>query len=388
MYDTLPLPIDNTVVIVAISMKASKRSKSGCWTCRLRRKKCSEGGPPCQNCSTMGIHCHGYGPRPAWKDRGEREQDEARKLKLQMPRRARSYSIASTIYGTAEQGDLYPNVDGNEPVEDVSWPPSLTDSDIFSGGDTTTDAWSPSFAEDFVSTPQHDVFPDLSTFIETSDPLDSPFSSISSGTCSVSPPTAISWPTSSTGFGDVTSLLEDPQSFRLFPTSEGSMPEVADTTVSVSNPINPSHPLAFFRLVSDAGEQFPKVERELELLMRFITETCGCQSKKQNVWNDMARMSWLLLLLTRSPTFYHASISMSAYERYMHLSSDGDTRSSAMRDYQEHRAQALSQFHGTLEGHMPLPSSSSGRLHLSSPAEKIICGLHLAKLEVRLASIH
>ena len=64
-------------------MATRQRSKSGCWTCRLRRKKCSEGGMPCNNCASRGVYCHGYGPKPAWKDRGAREQEEARRLRFQ-----------------------------------------------------------------------------------------------------------------------------------------------------------------------------------------------------------------------------------------------------------------------------------------------------------------
>nr|A0A8J9RZ21.1 RecName: Full=Transcription factor phomR; AltName: Full=Phomopsin biosynthesis cluster protein R [Diaporthe leptostromiformis]BDA39143.1 transcriptional regulator [Diaporthe leptostromiformis] len=79
---------------------AAKRTKSGCWTCRLRRKKCNEGGPPCDNCEARGIHCHGYGPRPQWKDRGALEREEARKLQYQSGR-GRSYSRSSSTAAAA-----------------------------------------------------------------------------------------------------------------------------------------------------------------------------------------------------------------------------------------------------------------------------------------------
>ncbi|KAH7316944.1 fungal-specific transcription factor domain-containing protein [Stachybotrys elegans] len=35
---------------------SASRTKSGCWTCRIRRK----------NCASRALHCHGYGERPAW----------------------------------------------------------------------------------------------------------------------------------------------------------------------------------------------------------------------------------------------------------------------------------------------------------------------------------
>lgn len=63
-------------------MSAAQRRKTGCWTCRLRRKKCNEDGQPCSNCDARGVFCHGYGPKPSWKDRGERERGEAQRLQL------------------------------------------------------------------------------------------------------------------------------------------------------------------------------------------------------------------------------------------------------------------------------------------------------------------
>jgi hypothetical protein len=55
-------------------MSGPLRSKQGCWTCRLRKKKCNEGRPLCSICTSLSITCYGYGPRPDWMDGGERER--------------------------------------------------------------------------------------------------------------------------------------------------------------------------------------------------------------------------------------------------------------------------------------------------------------------------
>ncbi|KAK6836179.1 hypothetical protein PG987_006674 [Apiospora arundinis] len=47
-------------------MSGSLRSKQGCWTCRLRKKKCDEGRPQCSTCEALSIMCYGYGPKPEW----------------------------------------------------------------------------------------------------------------------------------------------------------------------------------------------------------------------------------------------------------------------------------------------------------------------------------
>ncbi|KAG6037314.1 hypothetical protein E4U41_005186 [Claviceps citrina] len=41
-----------------------RRSRTGCYTCRLRRKKCDEGEPMCTACRHLGLQCE-Y-KRPAW----------------------------------------------------------------------------------------------------------------------------------------------------------------------------------------------------------------------------------------------------------------------------------------------------------------------------------
>lgn len=45
---------------------AGTRSRTGCWTCRARRKKCDEKRPGCTPCATKGVPCGGYGARLKW----------------------------------------------------------------------------------------------------------------------------------------------------------------------------------------------------------------------------------------------------------------------------------------------------------------------------------
>ncbi|KAJ7364325.1 fungal-specific transcription factor domain-containing protein [Mycena albidolilacea] len=49
--------------------RSASASKGGCWTCRLRRKKCDENreGNSCHTCIRLTIQCLGWGPkRPEW----------------------------------------------------------------------------------------------------------------------------------------------------------------------------------------------------------------------------------------------------------------------------------------------------------------------------------
>jgi C6 transcription factor Pro1 len=62
-------------------MSDTLRSKGGCWTCRVRRKKCDEVNPACLMCASLHLPCYGYGPKPAWMDRGVKEREVAKILR-------------------------------------------------------------------------------------------------------------------------------------------------------------------------------------------------------------------------------------------------------------------------------------------------------------------
>ncbi|RFU30910.1 hypothetical protein B7463_g5417, partial [Scytalidium lignicola] len=57
------------------------RSPTGCWTCKLRKKKCDETKPTCSVCTSLGIDCGGYGTRPDWMDGGIKEKIMANKVR-------------------------------------------------------------------------------------------------------------------------------------------------------------------------------------------------------------------------------------------------------------------------------------------------------------------
>ncbi|OTA97721.1 hypothetical protein M434DRAFT_18893 [Hypoxylon sp. CO27-5] len=59
-------------------------SFNGCWTCRLRRKKCDENRPTCGACSALHITCHFGQNKPEWMDGGERQEEMTRQLKREV----------------------------------------------------------------------------------------------------------------------------------------------------------------------------------------------------------------------------------------------------------------------------------------------------------------
>ncbi|KAH7156433.1 fungal-specific transcription factor domain-containing protein [Dactylonectria macrodidyma] len=69
-------------------MSAKVRSNAGCWTCRLRRKKCDEKRPICEGCSVLEITCHNDETKPDWMDGGPKQKAMAERIKAQVKKQA------------------------------------------------------------------------------------------------------------------------------------------------------------------------------------------------------------------------------------------------------------------------------------------------------------
>ncbi|PHH64472.1 hypothetical protein CDD81_4547 [Ophiocordyceps australis] len=88
--------------LVPFSAKVTKgRSKTGCITCRKRKKKCDEAKPRCMNCEKNAVVCEGYHEKQIWKSGRERAEEE--RLKRE----------------TVPVATLPPLINGVETVEDM-----------------------------------------------------------------------------------------------------------------------------------------------------------------------------------------------------------------------------------------------------------------------------
>ncbi|KAL4905346.1 hypothetical protein BDW74DRAFT_184948 [Aspergillus multicolor] len=82
--------------------KSYKRSRSGCYTCRLRRKKCDETHPHCEACSSLGVSCEYQ--KPSWwistqartlqKDRIKQKVRETKVLQKEVALQARELPVS------------------------------------------------------------------------------------------------------------------------------------------------------------------------------------------------------------------------------------------------------------------------------------------------------
>ncbi|EED20279.1 C6 transcription factor OefC [Talaromyces stipitatus ATCC 10500] len=74
-----PLPVPGG------QMKVAKgRSKTGCITCRRRKKKCDETKPACLNCQKNAVVCEGYPPKEIWKSGKQKMADAVRRTSISL----------------------------------------------------------------------------------------------------------------------------------------------------------------------------------------------------------------------------------------------------------------------------------------------------------------
>ncbi|KAF4978145.1 hypothetical protein FZEAL_5443 [Fusarium zealandicum] len=82
------------------------RGRRGCWTCRIRHRKCDESVPECNECSTRYITCHGYDLQaPGWIADERLLREELQRIKVAVKknfRRIKTIQNRSLARATAE----------------------------------------------------------------------------------------------------------------------------------------------------------------------------------------------------------------------------------------------------------------------------------------------
>lgn len=69
-------------------MASNRKRSNGCWTCRIRRKRCDEVQPACRTCKSLHIDCVYSERRPDWMDGGEKRKERMAIIKMQVKENA------------------------------------------------------------------------------------------------------------------------------------------------------------------------------------------------------------------------------------------------------------------------------------------------------------
>ncbi|KAL3423925.1 hypothetical protein PVAG01_05672 [Phlyctema vagabunda] len=81
-------------------MQMHRRSRTGCYTCRLRRKKCDEGTPSCTACKHLGLRCE-Y-KRPMWWSNNDQRRIQKDQIKNIIKRKKLTEKSTTTTTTTTQ----------------------------------------------------------------------------------------------------------------------------------------------------------------------------------------------------------------------------------------------------------------------------------------------
>ncbi|KAI5779595.1 fungal-specific transcription factor domain-containing protein [Geopyxis carbonaria] len=96
------------------STKTHRRSRTGCFTCRLRRKKCDEGKPLCRACKHLGLNCD-Y-KRPQWWGNVEQRKRQKENIKMMIKR---TKITEKTVHLSPTSADSPPELSRSVPTSDT-----------------------------------------------------------------------------------------------------------------------------------------------------------------------------------------------------------------------------------------------------------------------------
>lgn len=108
----------------------------GCWTCRLRRKRC-DGEDPCRDCRSLGIDCCFQINKPDWMVRGAKQRQRAEEIKSQIRHNASQRRTQHKVQTLTQQlkGASILTDDGSPPKSPQG--ASTADSSVSSGYDVS-----------------------------------------------------------------------------------------------------------------------------------------------------------------------------------------------------------------------------------------------------------
>ncbi|KAE9367002.1 hypothetical protein N431DRAFT_82087 [Stipitochalara longipes BDJ] len=90
------------------------RTTKGCWTCRIRKKKCDEDRPSCGPCAFRQIICYGYGEKPWFMHREEDQKAEIEKIQRAVNeslRARRAFRVAKKQGRVIQQRPIIPAIE-------------------------------------------------------------------------------------------------------------------------------------------------------------------------------------------------------------------------------------------------------------------------------------
>ncbi|KAM3538820.1 hypothetical protein ARSEF1564_008263 [Beauveria bassiana] len=117
-------------------------------------------------------------------------------------------------------------------------------------------------------------------------------------------------------------------------------------------------------------------EREIELMMQFLGQDFSRLHPCYQSWSITDR-AWLMWLLQRSPAFFYAALSTSAYYEFLKTRPHNGKRSELFREYDGFRNKAMELYCNLVKAN----DGGNGQSPDWTAKETVICSVQLAMLE-------
>ncbi|CZS97029.1 related to C6 transcription factor [Rhynchosporium graminicola] len=310
------------------------RSNSGCWTCRVRKKKCDENRPHCSTCTSLAIQCYGYHERPAWMDNGPLQKKQALKIKRIVGqnnhRRRQSRSLQSSHLPFPGMDVLdKESLETRAPVSaDSATIPTAEISafsssfeEVVSGDWDQYDSWTTSDADFSIITP-----------VDISSNKQLNFDQLGWGEEFLPPNTSNGVKdfitAEFTGSYNYSDSYNDPLTSTSAKANNGHLSTFSET-LATGLPFSQA-PSNMEIILGDASpstatidDPVPPAEFDDGLVMHYLDEVFHLQFPFYNVSNRRSR-GWLFSTMRRTQAVYHAALALSQYH-FEHASYHGLT---------------------------------------------------------------
>ena len=301
---------------------AGFRTTTGCWTCRIRKKKCDDGLPLCGPCTSRQVTCHGYGPKPAWMDSADNQKAEIERIKQAVSQNFKSRRAFRVSKRPAAQI-------GGERRQDATPKPRMKDD---GGG----------------------VGEALSSL------GDLQISGSERGAKTL--PLVEPWPKVGQPFESSTLAAKGAQS--LEPSPKDYSKQSVQTVYPYS--FHPDAPPA-------------ENEQDLTLIMNYLDNVFPLQFYFYQPQSADRGRGWLLSLLLRARSSYFTALAFSNLHRLIFIDKGDSVKEQKLSaDFDRYHTLALSE----LQKELDVLSSISGYAHLKMGVEILACMIQLSSIEV------
>ncbi|ODV92421.1 hypothetical protein CANCADRAFT_86664 [Tortispora caseinolytica NRRL Y-17796] len=335
--------------------RSRARSRNGCWTCRLRKKKCDEERPVCKRCSDLDIACYGFSDSAPWGNDPRKKSQALDEIKLMIKRshnkkkkksdiKKKHQSSASSVY---TQSAIPPIASSHGP-RSLGLPNSTTIpglSRVFSDSGTS------SGPNTLPSVPESHI---TSTTTNNNNTSSSHIASLSPDFISPTEVPLSPRPLSNT---------KPPATKETLPFFEGSAVVLEHATIS---PAEHTRTIRFIR------------DRESALLMHFLDTLFQLQFTLYTPMIRDGSRGWLLMMLLKSKPLYSASLAAAAlHQQYVLRSASIDISPHVTQELEKYYTYSLQALQRCINITISQQSQS-----FFNTVETLACICQLVSLEV------